>query len=81
MDALQLALFVTLRPDRRRLVKWSNARSPAASRRPDLDAGLDPADSTKRLLMTHVIEDTGGRFLGAMVVARNIGYLSQVQST
>jgi signal transduction histidine kinase len=44
-------------------------------------SGLDPSDTTERLLMTHVIEDTGGRFLGAMLVARNIGYLSQVQST
>jgi signal transduction histidine kinase len=44
-------------------------------------AGLDPADTAERLLMTHVIEDTSGRFLGAMLVARNIGYLSQVQST
>ena len=43
--------------------------------------GLDPADTAERLLMTHVIEDTSGRFLGAMLVARNIGYLSQVQST
>ena len=31
--------------------------------------------------MSHAIEDTGGRFLGAMLVARNIGYLSQVHST
>jgi signal transduction histidine kinase len=44
-------------------------------------AGLDPADTAERLLMTHVIEDASGRFLGAMLVARNIGYLSQVQST
>lgn len=44
-------------------------------------SGLDPADTTERLLMTHVIEDTSGRFLGAMLVARNIGYLSQVHST
>ena len=44
-------------------------------------AGLDPADTAERLLMSHVIEDTSGRFLGAMLVARNIGYLSQVQST
>ena len=44
-------------------------------------AGLDPADTAERLLVTHVIEDTSGRFLGAMLVARNIGYLSQVQST
>jgi signal transduction histidine kinase len=44
-------------------------------------SGLDPNDTTERLLMTHAIEDTGGRFLGAMLVARNIGYLSQVHST
>jgi signal transduction histidine kinase len=44
-------------------------------------SGFDPSDTTERLLVTHVIEDTGGRFLGAMLVARNIGYLSQVQST
>jgi signal transduction histidine kinase len=44
-------------------------------------SGLDPGDTAERLLMTHVIEDASGRFLGAMLVARNIGYLSQVQST
>ena len=44
-------------------------------------SGLDGADTTERLLVTHAIEDTGGRFLGAMLVARNIGYLSQVHST
>ena len=43
--------------------------------------GLDSADTAERLLVTHAIEDTGGRFLGAMLVARNIGYLSQVHST
>ena len=48
------------------------------------DAGADTvvaADVTERLLVTHAIEDTGGRFLGAMLVARNIGYLNQVHST
>ena len=44
-------------------------------------SGLEPADTAERLLVTHSIEDTGGRFLGAMLVARNIGYLSQVYST
>lgn len=33
------------------------------------------------LLMCHAIEDTNDRFLGAMLVARNLGYLSQVHST
>ena len=31
--------------------------------------------------MCHAIEDTAGRFLGAMLVARNVGYLNQVHST
>jgi len=42
------------------------------------EAAVEP---TERLVMSHVIEDTSGRFLGAMLVARNIGYLSQVHST
>ena len=41
----------------------------------------DGPEGTERLLVTHAIEDTSGRFLGAMLVARNIGYLSQVHST
>ena len=38
-------------------------------------------ESPERLLMTHAIEDSTGRFLGAMLVARNLGYLNQVHST
>jgi signal transduction histidine kinase len=38
-------------------------------------------ESTERLLLTHAIEDADGRFLGAMLVARNLGYLSQVHTT
>ena len=37
--------------------------------------------SPEHLLITHAIEDGSGRFLGAMLVARNLGYLSHVQST
>jgi signal transduction histidine kinase len=40
----------------------------------------DP-DSPERLLMTHAIEDGAGRFVGAMMVARNLGYLTHVHST
>src|SRR4029078_7336140 len=81
MDALQLRTLDTLPPDSavRQVVERTLAGR--KSQGPISIAGLDPADTTERLLMTHVIEDTGGRFLGAMVVARNIGYLSQVQST
>ena len=40
----------------------------------------DP-ESPERLLMTHAIEDSGGRFVGAMLVSRNLGYLTHVHST
>jgi signal transduction histidine kinase len=36
---------------------------------------------TERLFMCHAIEDTNHRFIGAMLVARNVGYLNQVHST
>ena len=40
----------------------------------------DP-EPAERLLMCHAIEDTKGRFLGVMLVARNLGFLSHVHST
>lgn len=45
-----------------------------------LKAGEADPD-TERLLMCHAIEDTNHRFLGAMLVARNLGYLNQVHLT
>jgi signal transduction histidine kinase len=41
----------------------------------------EKADASERMLMSHAIQDSSGRFLGAMLVARNVGYLSQVHST
>jgi signal transduction histidine kinase/PAS domain-containing protein len=35
----------------------------------------------ERLLMTHPIDDGHGKFVGAMLVARNLGYMNQVHST
>ena len=46
-----------------------------------ISVSIAEGDATERLLVTHAIEDTSGRFLGAMLVARNIGYLSQVHTT
>ena len=55
-------------------------RTEACDGTPDgADAGSDHAP--EHLLMSHAIEDSAGRFLGAMLVARNLGYLSHVQST
>src|SRR5262249_5572559 len=34
-----------------------------------------------RLLISHAIQDPKGRFLGVMLVVRNLGYLSHIQST
>jgi signal transduction histidine kinase len=46
------------------------------------DQGAVETDpDTERLLFCHAIEDTNHRFLGAMLVARNVGYLSRVHST
>ncbi len=42
---------------------------------------VEAEPDTERLLMCHAIEDTNHRFLGAMLVARNVGYLNQVHST
>jgi signal transduction histidine kinase len=36
---------------------------------------------SERLLMTHPIDDGQGRFVGAMLVARNLALMTQVQST
>ena len=38
-------------------------------------------EAGERLVLTHVVEDTTHRLLGVMVVARNLAYLSQVEST
>ncbi len=81
MDALQPRAIEALPVDSpvRQVVERTLAGRKAQG--PVSIAGLDPGDNAERLMMTHVIEDASGRFLGAMLVARNIGYLSQVQST
>lgn len=38
-------------------------------------------EAPERLLLCHAIEDSSGRFLGAMLVARNLAYLTHVHST
>ena len=81
MSALQPRAMDALPADS--LVKQIVERTLAGrkSQGPVSISGLDAADTAERLLVTHAIEDTGGRFLGAMLVARNISYLSQVHST
>jgi signal transduction histidine kinase len=38
-------------------------------------------DPPEHLVLCHAIDDARGRFIGAMVVARNLAYLSQVHTT
>jgi len=47
------------------------------------DAGSEasPDARTERLVMTHAIGDPSGELVGIMLIARNLEYLSQVQST
>jgi signal transduction histidine kinase len=53
------------------------ARGPMPALFPS-EAGGDPSE---RLIMSHAITDKNGSLVGIMVVARNLEYLSQVQST
>ena len=52
---------------------------PVPIRRESVGNGAN--ESAEHLLQSHAIEDSAGRFLGVMLVARNLGYLSHVQST
>ena len=47
-----------------------------ASRQPQ-----GPLDASPLMLMTHPIDDGHGNFVGAMLVARNLGFMTQVHST
>jgi signal transduction histidine kinase len=51
-----------------------------ASRKPQGPISVERAGD-ERLLMTHPITDGHDKFVGAMLVARNLGYMNQVQST
>jgi len=47
-----------------------------------LGAPADPDQAAQeRLLLCHAIEDAAGRFLGVMLVARNLGFLTHVHTT
>ena len=50
----------------------------AASHQPE---GPITDESAQLLLMTHPIDDANGHFVGAMLVARNLGFMTQVHST
>jgi signal transduction histidine kinase/PAS domain-containing protein len=51
-----------------------------ASRQPQGPVSIDQSGD-ERLLMTHPIDGGQGKFVGAMLVARNLAYMNQVHST
>jgi signal transduction histidine kinase/HAMP domain-containing protein len=72
----------------RRLVEQAlssrKSQGPVSEEVPVPGALSDDADEptgVEQLVMAHAIEHADRRFLGVMLVARNIAYLSQVQST
>jgi signal transduction histidine kinase len=69
-----------------RTLAGRKSQGPVSVLLPAKDSGIraaeaDPSDGNDRLVISHAITDAGGRFLGAMLVARNLAYLSQVHST
>ncbi len=54
------------------------SRGPLSATFPDARGG---GESGERLVMTHAVNDAKGQLVGVMVIARDVEYLSQVQST
>jgi signal transduction histidine kinase len=52
-----------------------------AAHRPQGPVSVSNDQGEERLLMTHPIDDADDKFVGAMLVARNLAYLNQVHST
>ena len=89
-DALGRALDDLL-PATIRTARWSRRRASSGQSRGPVSATIGrrrreeqaPGDGEggERLLVTHAIRDLDQRLVGVMLVARNLQYLSQVQST
>ena len=54
------------------------SRGPLSATFPEVRGG---GESGERLVMTHAVNDAKGQLVGVMFIARNLEYLSQVQST
>jgi signal transduction histidine kinase len=69
-----------------RTLAGRKSQGPVSMALPPKDAAVrisesDALEGADRLVISHAITDAGGKFLGAMLVARNLAYLSQVHST
>ena len=56
----------------------AQSRGPLSATFPAIRGG---GESGERLVMTHAVNDARGQLVGVMFIARNLEYLSQVQST
>jgi signal transduction histidine kinase len=52
-----------------------------ASRQPQGPTTAHPHASSELMLITHPVDDGRGKFVGAMLVARNLAFMTQVHST
>ena len=52
-----------------------------ASRQPQGPTTAHPHESSELMLITHPIDDGHGKFVGAMLVARNLAFMTQMHST
>jgi signal transduction histidine kinase/HAMP domain-containing protein len=52
-----------------------------ASHKPQGPTTAHPEDARELMLITHPIDDGRGKFVGAMLVARNLSFMTQVHST
>jgi signal transduction histidine kinase len=52
-----------------------------ASRQPQGPTTAHPYESSELMLITHPIDDGHGKFVGAMLVARNLAFMTQMHST
>jgi signal transduction histidine kinase len=57
------------------------SRGPVQVKQVDTDAWSPGAEADDVLLMTHAVEGTDGELVGVLLVARNLAYLSKMQST
>jgi signal transduction histidine kinase len=61
-------------------VHWS-AAGPAGARAAKRGAEAAEGEQGERLVLTHPVSDSAGGLVGVMLIARNLEYLSQVEST
>src|SRR5262249_2719803 len=52
-----------------------------AEKSPLEESGGDDKGTGERLIITHAVSDPGGQLVGVVIIARNLAYLGQVQST